>query len=142
MHNCGGGLDVEGIGEAARQRADEIHSVLDPIAQGKRTTSVISALDSDGNLVNVVSASGRGLSKSQVAMLEDGEFVAPSLGRGSHAEMNALAYIQEQGWTPIAGGASRNVCMSCAGGLADSGAQLFGGPFPGRGSGMRLFRWW
>ncbi|GAA2633693.1 hypothetical protein Adu01nite_55690 [Paractinoplanes durhamensis] len=141
VHNCGAGADAESLAEAARYRADELHKALDPIARSKRTTAVISAYDHEGQIVDVVSASGRGLSRAQKELLGAGEYIAKSTGKRSHAEMNALAFIESKGWTPIAGGASRNVCGKCSAGLRASGARLFGGTFPGRGSRMRLFRW-
>src|SRR5690606_28279928 len=64
VHNCSG-TDIDGIAETARKRSDELHSALDPVEARKRTTSEIAAYDGDGNIVNVVSASGRRVSRSQ-----------------------------------------------------------------------------
>lgn len=60
---------------------------------------------------------------------------------GTHAEIAALTHIRQQGWTPLAGGSSRNVCRTIC--EPDLRATLFGPLFPSRAdkTPFRQFIW-
>lgn len=137
--------------------ASQLHTALHPRAQSARTTAVLSAIDGSGNRVRVAATNGPSLLapglrndlEAAVTMVQlsgqggaDRFEVAPSSKiKNQHAEVNALKYIQKQGWTPQGGGASRNCCDGCAGYLQNEGAHLFGPTYPGNGPGQRTFAW-
>ncbi|MGW3983876.1 LamG-like jellyroll fold domain-containing protein [Streptomyces mirabilis] len=112
-------------------RAEEIRKVIhDGSKDGGRpyknqTVAVVRADMGGGNPVDVVAASGDGLTEAQTAALQPGEAAAvndPTL----HAETNAMQHIENQGWTLWDGGASRNVCPYCEDSIRDAGGQLTG----------------
>ena len=140
--------------------ASWLHSHLDPTAQGRRTTAVVSAVDGGGNLFHYVATSGdrgvAGVIRDQYGPLEDwyrnqgiGGIVweadphANPNGGSPHAETNALQDINARGHTPVGGGASRNVCNQCAGYLQGAGASLIGPDFRGgpNTTTKRIFSW-
>lgn len=137
--------------------ASQLHTALHPRAQSARTTAVLSAIDGSGNRVRVAATNGPSLLapglrndlEAAVTMVQlsgqggtDRFEVAPSSKiKNQHAEVNALKYIQKQGWTPQGGGASRNCCDDCASYLQNEGAHLFGTVYPGNGPGQRTFAW-
>ena len=147
----------EDWGEEDYQVASQLHSALHPRAQSARTTAVLSAIDGSGNRVRVAATNGPSLLapglrsdlEAAVTMVQlsgqggtDRFEVAPSSKiKNQHAEVNALKYIQKQGWTPQSGGASRNCCDDCASYLTNEGAHLFGAAYPGNGPGQRTFAW-
>jgi RHS repeat-associated protein len=98
-------------------RANEIHSVLSPIAQDMRTTAVL-----ETDTVRVVAAGGRDLSPAQRALLGPGE-VAAKLP-GAHAEVTALQHAAENGLTPQALGVTRDICPACQAAIRASGGTL------------------
>lgn len=98
-------------------RANQLHSVLDPIAQGMRTTTVVRAAT-----VDVVAAGGRDLTRAQLAALNSGE-VAAELA-GAHAEMTGLHKLVEMGLSPVALGVSREICPVCRLVIEASGGVL------------------
>ncbi|GIJ28698.1 hypothetical protein Vqi01_38600 [Micromonospora qiuiae] len=146
VHNTGGACPNKlALAEDALDRATDIHQALHPRAARARTTSVIHALRPDGTRVTVVSTSGkRNLTRAQKARMKEGEEAAPSSRLFSrHAEINGYRHIKKQGYTPLAGAASRNVCYRCARifsffGITIRGPVFRGGP---RATPFRLF-WW
>ncbi|GAA2785677.1 RHS repeat-associated core domain-containing protein [Saccharopolyspora taberi] len=132
----------ERIAEDSRLRADIYHGMVDDEWTRNRSTyAIISALDQGGNSRTVVGASSVGFNQRQLDLARRvGDDVAPGSG---HAEMNALAYIRSQGWSPQAGGASRNVCVDCGRSLFQNGGAELRGPehIYGKGTGERLFTW-
>jgi RHS repeat-associated protein len=146
VHNSGGVCPTkEALAEDALDRAQDIHGALHPRAARARTTSVIHALKPDGTSVKVVSTSGkRNLTRAQKNRMQNNEEAAPSSRLFSrHAEVNGLRHIRRQGYTPLAGAASRNVCFRCARifsffGISIRGPVFRGGP---RATPYRLF-WW
>ena len=141
--------------------AAKLHGGLDPRAQGYSTTSVVSAIDGHGNRVDIVSTNGAGITppshRDAVDRMNNGlaqkgitdrrfEWVPNSGGhpddvQGPHAESNAIHWMGYHGYTPISGGASRNVCDECAITVQSMGASLYGTKYPGAGSGERKFHW-
>jgi RHS repeat-associated protein len=115
-------LETEEVGVGLATRAQEIHQVLDPIAQARRTTAVLEAVDEAGNVRTIVASSERTLSVAQRAALNPGEIAATGAG---HAEVTALNAAQASGLTPIAIGASRAFCPACAIAIRAAG---IGGP--------------
>lgn len=103
-------------------RAQEIHGQLDPVAQRRRTTAITEAVDSDGNVTNIVSSSEPSLSGKQKEILGEGE-VAARGPRGEHAEVTGLRTASEAGIEPTRVAASRPICENCESAINDAGAQ-------------------
>jgi hypothetical protein len=99
--------------------ANQIHGVLDPIAQAQRTTAVL-----ETNAGRVVAGGARGLTPAQRAMLGPGEMAARM--PGAHAEVTALTHAQGAGMNPWALEATRAFCPQCAAAIEGSGGTLTG----------------
>ncbi|MGW9436133.1 polymorphic toxin-type HINT domain-containing protein [Streptomyces sp. NPDC055607] len=135
VHNCGGA-------QALADRASEIHGQAgSEIAMSKSTVAVVSAQTPKG-VVHVVAGSGRGLNRAQKGMLSGVEVPARNIP-GTHAEQNALLFINEMGWSPIAGGASRSVCSEvCAPLIRAGGGRITGRVYQNEsGTKIRTFEW-
>ncbi|RDG37598.1 ricin-type beta-trefoil lectin domain protein [Streptomyces corynorhini] len=135
VHNCGGAQDLA-------DRASEIHGQAgSEIAMSKSTVAVVSAQTPKG-VVHVVAGSGRGLNKAQKDMLSGVEFPARNIP-GTHAEQNALLFINEMRWSPIAGGASRSVCSEVCAPLIRAGDGRISGRVYQNESGtkIRTYEW-
>ncbi|MEV0622293.1 DNRLRE domain-containing protein [Nonomuraea sp. NPDC050404] len=107
------------------------------------TVSVVAARDGKGNTILVVAANGAGLTAGQKKALQAGEHLAFNVP-GTHAEQNAILFINQMGWTPIAGGSSRNICRKiCAPLIKASGAKIVGPIYPGsnKTTRQRSFVW-
>lgn len=124
----GGGVVSEGLAGAravaaartevsASSRAAQLHSVLDPIAQGRRTTAVL-----DTTKGRIVAGGGRDLTPAQRAALRPGETAARA--PGAHAEATALRQAAASGATPRSLAASRPICPSCAAEIRNNGGRL------------------
>lgn len=102
-------------------RVDEFHSVLDPIAQNSRTTTVMSTREG----VDVVASGGRDLSPIQRSLAQEGDV----LGKlpTAHAEMTALDAASKHGLTPAQIGVSRPICPACQAGIVESGGEIMPG---------------
>ncbi|MFE2914382.1 LamG-like jellyroll fold domain-containing protein [Kitasatospora indigofera] len=112
-------------------RSEQIRGVIhDGTKDGGRpyknqTVAVVRADAGEGKPVDVVAASGDGLTDAQAASLQPGEVAAkndPEL----HAETNAMQHINDNGWTLWDGGASRNVCPYCENSIRSAGGALTG----------------
>jgi RHS repeat-associated protein len=103
--------------EALSARAQEIHSVLDPIAQTQRTTAVLST-----NTETIVASGVRDLTPAQRALLTTGEIAAklPT----AHAEITALSAAEEAGLLPRALATTRTICPACATVIESLGGKL------------------
>ena len=101
----------------ASARANQVHSVLDPVAQSRRTTAVL-----ETNTGRVVAGGGRDLTPAQRAALAPGETAARA--PGAHAEITALRQAATSGATPQGLAASRPICPSCAAEIRSSGGRL------------------
>jgi RHS repeat-associated protein len=135
VHNCGSA-------QSLADRASEIHGRAgSDIAMEKSTVAVVSAQTPLG-VVHVVAGNGRGLNRTQKAMLSGVEVAARNIP-GMHAEQNALLFINEMGWSPIAGGASRSVCSDvCAPLIRASGGRITGNVYRNEsGTKIRTFEW-
>ena len=97
-------------GSDLQSRVWDLHGLLDPFAQGKRTTSIVRALQPNGNLVDVVSSSEPGLSLAQRTALKpgavgplsvSGEIEAFDVNPYMHAEIKGLTFAKAQGWSPV-----------------------------------------
>ncbi|WP_172450809.1 polymorphic toxin-type HINT domain-containing protein [Streptomyces kasugaensis] len=123
-------------------RASQIHAQAgSDIARGHSTVAVVRARSPLGS-VDVVAGSGNGLNRTQKGMLRRGEILADNI-KGTHAEQNALLFINRMGWSPIAGGASRSVCSNvCAPLIRSSGGKISGRVYPReKGTQIRTFHW-
>jgi RHS repeat-associated protein len=104
--------------EAMHARVAEVHGVLDPIAQGKRTTSL---LRTDAGDI-VAGGAKRDLTPAQRAALKQGETSAKA--PGVHAELTALGKAKAMGAKPESLVVTRPICANCASGIEDSGGRL------------------
>ncbi|MFJ1616810.1 hypothetical protein [Streptomyces sp. NPDC088249] len=126
-------------------RASEIHAAEPDefIRKNVSTVAVIKA-DTPHGHINVVAGSGDGLTPAQMSAIGKGEIVADNIP-GTHAEQNALLFINEMRWTPISGGTSRNVCLGrCAPLIRGTGGKMMGEVYPGSGkttTRQRSFEW-
>ena len=92
--------------EAARltSRANEVHQVLDPIAQGRRTTAALGTREG----TDILGAGAqRDLSPAQRAALHDGELAAKL--PGEHAEVTVMNHANQAGLHPRDIGVSRDL---------------------------------
>ncbi len=108
--------------ETARlaSRADELTSVLDPIAQNSRTSAALGTREG----ADVLAGGGRDLNPAQRALARDGDILARS--PGDHAEVTALRETTNRGLTPRDIGTSRDICPDCRAVLEESGATVTG----------------
>ncbi|WP_428965464.1 hypothetical protein [Micromonospora fluostatini] len=128
--------------ETLSRRASDIHAALDdPIAESRRTVAVVRASTPLGE-VDVVAGSGAGLTPTQRAMIRSGEILADNLP-DTDAEQNALLFINKMAWQPVAGGASRSVCVEiCAVLIRASGGLVTGEVYDKEhGTKRRTFIW-
>ena len=102
---------------ALSARANEIHRVLDSVAQTKRTTAILRT-----DLGDIVAGGGRDLDVGQKAILQAGEIAASF--RDAHAEATALAKAQQLGAIPRAIAVTRTICPACAKLIEDAGGIL------------------
>lgn len=127
------------------ERASEIHSA-EPSSYVRDRVSTVAVIraDTGRGTVDVVAGSGDGLTASQMSAIRPGELVADNIP-GAHAERNALLFINQMGWTPVAGGTSRNVCLNtCAALIRATGGRMSGEVFPGSSATttrQRSFSW-
>jgi RHS repeat-associated protein len=109
------------------------------------TVAVVRARTPHG-VVDVVAGSGDGLTPAQMGVpLRRGEMHADNIP-GTDAEQNAFLFINAQpGWSPVAGGTSRNVCRAvCLPWIRSSGGRMMGNVYPGNGiatTRQRSFEW-
>jgi RHS repeat-associated protein len=102
---------AEGFSELSR--ADELHSLLNPIAQRMRTTAVMDALDPEGNSISLVASSRGTVGPAVRDALQPGE-IAVKGPAGMHAEEKLLNAADQLGLTPAGISISRAACASCA----------------------------
>ena len=100
----------------AEERANAIHSVLDPRAQRARTTAVTETQEG----VRVVSSSERRLTPAQRAQLGANEVEGVGVG---HAEATGINAAKGMGLTPTGTAASRPICTNCAQAMAREGVE-------------------
>lgn len=101
-------------------RADELHGALDPIAQTRRTTTVMSTREGG----DVLAGGVRDLTPAQRALARPGDV----LGKlpGEHAEITALKAAGEAGLTPQGIATTTNICPACRAALEEAGATITG----------------
>ena len=109
--------------EAARltSRANEVHQVLDPIAQSRRTTAALGTREG----TDILGAGAiRDLSPAQRAALHDGELAAKL--PGEHAEVTVMNHANQAGLHPRDIGVSRVICPDCRIAIENSGGRVTG----------------
>jgi len=126
-------------------RASEIHAAEpDEFVRKNVSTVAVIRADTPHGPINVVAGSGDGLTPAQMSAIGKGEIVADNIP-GTHAEQNALLFINDMGWTPMSGGTSRNVCLGrCAPLIRGTGGKMMGEMYPGSGTTttrQRSFEW-
>jgi RHS repeat-associated protein len=99
-------------------RVNDFHSMLDPIAQNGRTTTVMSTREG----FDVVASGGRDLSPAQRALARDGD-VLGHLPR-THAEVTALDAAQKANLTPSQIEVSRPICADCQTAIRETGGEI------------------
>ena len=102
---------------ALTERAAQIHGVLDPIAQARRTTAVLQT-----NAGRIIAGGARDLSPAQRALLTSGEIAARL--PGAHAEVTALSAAKQLGLTPNEMAVTWTICPQCASAIEASGGTL------------------
>ena len=101
-------------------KANQIHNVLDPIAQNQRTTAVLSTSGGD------IAAGGvRDLTPAQRAVAEQLGATTAKLP-GAHAEVTAIQNAEQQGFTPKLLETTRDICPACAAFIESVGGKLTG----------------
>ncbi|MFE7752624.1 LamG-like jellyroll fold domain-containing protein [Streptomyces sp. NPDC057428] len=135
VHNCN-----------LSDRASAIHAA-EPDEYVKKNISTVAVVrvDTPRGQVDLIAGSGDGLTPAQMSVpLRPGEMHVPNIP-GTHAEQNALLYAKAFGYTPVAGGTSRNVCLRiCAPFIRGEGGRMMGNVFPGSGTTttrQRSFEW-
>jgi hypothetical protein len=114
------GLQLEfSSSRAARFMAEDLHYVIPPskageaIAQTKRTTAVIRALDAEtGEMVHIFNAYPRTEAIQKALAERMGIEFAPVI-EGAHAEGSALTYARSARLIPLEGGVARPICPKC-----------------------------
>lgn len=96
--------------QALVARASELHGKLDPVAQTRRTTAVLSAEDANGKTSILVGSSRPTLSPGQRAALQPGETGVAGQG---HAEVTVVNAAISQGLKVKGVAASRPICPEC-----------------------------
>jgi RHS repeat-associated protein len=100
------------------ERAEQVHDVLDDIAQAKRTTAVLATDEG----VDVVGSGTRDLSPAQREALQSGE-VAAKLA-GEHAEVTVITHAQNTGLTPSTLASKWDICPTCQAFIEKAGGVL------------------
>jgi hypothetical protein len=100
-------------------RAEEVHSVLHPIARRQRTTAVLETSGGD-----IIGGGGIDLTPAQRAALRPGEIAARL--PGEHAEITALQEAARRGLRPRAISTTRDFCPDCRRALEEAGARITG----------------
>lgn len=108
------------------EEAAQIHILLDSVAMGQRTTSVVRAMNAERKLVDIFASGAQAdlTPLQRAAVLERGGITARL--PGAHAEGTALSHIANQpGWYPLTGNSfPRNICPSCRLDIEISGGRL------------------
>jgi len=98
-------------------RASEIHAVLDPIAQARRTTAVLRT-----DVGNIVAGGARDLAPVQRVALGAEEIAARA--PGVHAEVTAIEHANQIGATPQVLTSTRPFCPACTAAIEKAGAII------------------
>ncbi|WP_203833029.1 LamG-like jellyroll fold domain-containing protein [Actinoplanes regularis] len=84
------------------------------------TTAVVLAMDKKGKLRTIVASNEDVLDSRIRGALNKARGDVEATGEG-HAEITALNYMEEQGWTFVGGATNRNTCPYCINELRDRG---------------------
>jgi hypothetical protein len=98
----------------ALNRAEELHSLLNPIARVMRTTAVLDAVDALGNKISLVASSRNTVGPAIRNALNVGEIAVKGLTPRMHAEDKLLTAAGQLDLTPTAIYISRASCSACA----------------------------
>ncbi|MBV6390143.1 MAG: hypothetical protein JNIBNLAF_01809 [Nitrosomonas europaea] len=101
-------------------QANQVHNVLDPIAQAQRTTAVLST--SRGT---IVAGGARDLTPAQRSLAQNLGMDTAKLP-GAHAEVTAIQQAQQQGAGLQALEVTRNICPSCVSFIESTGGKIVG----------------
>ena len=99
-------------------RVDEIHGVLDPIAQSQRVTAVLRTQEG----TDILASGGRDLSPAQRALAGPGDILARL--PGAHAEVTALDAAAKLGLPPWELATSYPICTMCQDVIGSSGGVV------------------
>jgi hypothetical protein len=100
-------------------RAEEVHTVLHPIARNHRTTAVLETSGGD-----IIGGGKIDLTPAQRAALRPGEIAARL--PGEHAEITALQEAARRELRPRAISTTRDFCLDCRRALEEAGARITG----------------
>jgi hypothetical protein len=100
-------------------RAEQVHSVLDPIAAQNRTTAVLKTSAGD-----IIGGGVRDLTPAQRMLQQPGEILAKL--PGAHAEVTVMQEAAARGLAPRAIGTTRDFCDDCMKELIEAGATITG----------------
>ena len=114
-------------GARIASRADELTGALDPIAQTRRTSAVMSTREG----ADVLAGGGVDLSPAQRALAQGGDVLGRM--RGAHAEITAMDAAGKAGLTPWQMAVSRPICPACQAAIEGSGGTVAPGG---------TFAWW
>jgi RHS repeat-associated protein len=101
-------------------RAEEVHAVLDPIAQEMRTTAALGTKEG----TTVIGGGARDLTQAQRAALKPGEIAAKM--PGEHAEVTVINGATQNGLTPRSLATTREICPTCKAAIEKSGGTVTG----------------
>jgi RHS repeat-associated protein len=103
------------------EKVEAIHAVLDPIAQGRRTTAVLRTKSGD------IAGGGakKDLIPAQRKMAEKLD-AKPVKLKDEHAEVTVLDHAKKHGQKPVKLEVSRDICANCKVKIEESGGKLVG----------------
>ena len=108
-----------GLAKAA-QDANEIHSVLDPIAYDMRTTAVLQTEEGTEIAAGGASHDLTPAQRARAAQLGLQTARMP----GAHAEVTALQHALQNGFTPDALAVTRPICPACQAAIESTGGKV------------------
>ena len=106
-------------GRSLADFANDIHAVLDSIAQTQRTTAVLQTEQG----VMIVGGGARDLTPAQRA-LADSLSLSPSTLPGEYAEITVIQDSINRGLTPVELAVTRPICDACATYIQSTGWKL------------------
>jgi filamentous hemagglutinin len=103
------------------ERANKVQSALPARTANSTATAVLRAADRSGTQQLIVGTSEQTFRSSWLSALAPGEI---GVAGPDDAELNALAFAQNQGWTAVEVAASRPICAGCQMTLRGAGVTM------------------
>ena len=111
-------IEAEGQTSSLAGRVNELQEALDPFAQTRRTSVILSTQEG----TDILASGGRDLSTAQQALASEGDILARL--PGAHAEVTALDAASKAGLTPAEMAVSRGICPPCQAAIEASGGTI------------------